>query len=113
MLAWRPSPRRPRSRHEESSGRDSRHQSALAVSRVRRHHRGGSMSDVYDVVIVGTGAGGSTMALELATRGLKVLSLEYGPNVAPGQLMSMEMFYQAFRRVPYKDLKPWLHGRPE
>ena len=71
------------------------------------------MSEVYDVVIVGTGAGGSTMAMDLTQRGLKVLSLEYGPDVRPSQLMSMEMFYQAFRRVPYPELKPWLSGRPE
>jgi choline dehydrogenase-like flavoprotein len=71
------------------------------------------MSEVYDVVIVGTGAGGSTMAMELTARGLKVLSLEYGPDVKPSQLMSMEMFNQAFRRVPYPELKPWLSGRPE
>jgi choline dehydrogenase-like flavoprotein len=71
------------------------------------------MSEVYDAVIVGTGAGGSTMALQLSTAGLKVLSLEYGPDVRPSQLMSMEMFNQAFRRVPYPELKPWLSGRPE
>ncbi len=71
------------------------------------------MSEVYDAVIVGTGAGGSTMAMELTGKGLKVLSLEYGPNVAPNELMSMELFHQAFHRIPYKDLKPWLGGRPE
>jgi choline dehydrogenase-like flavoprotein len=71
------------------------------------------VSDHYDVVIVGTGAGGSTIAMELTRHGVRVLSLEYGPQVEPTQLMSMEMFYEAFRRVPYADLKPWLTGRPE
>lgn len=71
------------------------------------------MSEVYDAVIIGTGAGGSTMALELTRLGMKVLSLEYGPNVSPSQIMSMEMFHDAFRRMPYSDLKPWLGGRPE
>lgn len=71
------------------------------------------MKDVYDAVIVGTGAGGSTMAMELTGKGMKVLSLEYGPNVAPEQLMSMELFHQAFRRSPYRELKPWLGPRPE
>jgi choline dehydrogenase-like flavoprotein len=71
------------------------------------------VSEIYDAVIVGTGAGGSTMALQLSTGGMKVMSLEYGPEVRPSQLMSMEMFNQAFHRVPYPELKPWLSGRPE
>ncbi len=67
----------------------------------------------YDVLIVGTGAGGSTMAMDLTRRGLRVLSLEYGPHVPPTELMSMEKFHEAFRRIPYPKLKPWLQGRPE
>ncbi len=67
----------------------------------------------YDVIIVGTGAGGSTMALELTSRGLNVLSLEYGPMVPPHKLMSFENFHDAVRRIPYRELKPWLQGRPE
>jgi len=72
-----------------------------------------STKQEYDAIIVGTGAGGSTMALELTTRGMKVLSLEYGPMVPPHKLMSLENFHEVVRRVPYRELKPWLQGRPE
>jgi choline dehydrogenase-like flavoprotein len=72
-----------------------------------------SAQEVYDTVIVGTGAGGSMMALELTRKGLKVLSLEYGPAVPSYQLMSFEPFYQAFRRIPYAKLKPFSYDRPE
>ncbi len=68
---------------------------------------------VYDAVIVGTGAGGSTTALQLSRAGMKVLNLEYGPSVSPVDLMSFESFQEAFQRIPYPKLKPWLQGRPE
>lgn len=37
------------------------------------------MDDRYDVIIIGTGAGGGTLAYRLANRGKKVLVLERGP----------------------------------
>ena len=33
----------------------------------------------YDVIIIGTGAGGGTLALKLAASGKRVLLLEWGP----------------------------------
>lgn len=36
------------------------------------------MADAYDVIIIGTGAGGGTLALELAPFGRKILLLERG-----------------------------------
>ncbi|PRY14619.1 GMC family oxidoreductase [Kineococcus rhizosphaerae] len=40
--------------------------------------------DVVDVVVVGTGAGGAPLLSELARRGLRVVALEAGPNLEPG-----------------------------
>lgn len=37
------------------------------------------MSDHYDAIIIGTGAGGGTLAYKLAPSGKKVLILERGP----------------------------------
>jgi len=37
------------------------------------------MSDLYDAIIIGTGAGGGTLALHLAQAGKKILILERGP----------------------------------
>ncbi len=39
---------------------------------------------IYDVIIVGTGAGGATVARELSLKGLKVLMLEKGKSNQPG-----------------------------
>ena len=43
-----------------------------------------------DVVIVGTGAGGATLAYELARRGREVLMLERGSHVAPAEFTENE-----------------------
>ena len=52
----------------------------LRETRVTRLHKGTGMADDqhYDVVIIGTGAGGGTLGHRLATSGLKVLWLERG-----------------------------------
>ena len=57
---------------------DARH---VRETRVTRLHKGTGMADDqhYDVVIIGTGAGGGTLGHRLATSGLKVLWLERGP----------------------------------
>lgn len=63
-----------------------------------------SRDKVYDVILVGTGAGGGLVAHVLATRGVEVLNLEYGPPVPTEDLGSFEMYHEAFRRLPYEQL---------
>lgn len=63
-----------------------------------------STAPQYDVVLVGTGAGGGMVAHFLATHGVQVLNLEYGPWVPNEELGSYEKFYQAFARMPYSEL---------
>ena len=43
------------------------------------------MNDHYDVIIIGTGAGGGTLLNKLAPSGKRILVLERGPFLA-GQL---------------------------
>jgi choline dehydrogenase-like flavoprotein len=41
------------------------------------------MEDIYDIVIIGSGAGGSPIAHQLALKGKRVLMLEKGPLILP------------------------------
>ena len=43
------------------------------------------MSDSYDVIIIGTGAGGGTLAHRLADTGKRILMLERGDYLPPEQ----------------------------
>lgn len=43
---------------------------------------------IYDVIVIGTGAGGSTVAKDLALNGRKVLILEKGCNQDDGSYVS-------------------------
>jgi choline dehydrogenase-like flavoprotein len=45
----------------------------------------------------------------LATHGVKVLNLEYGPSVPMEDLGSFEMFHEAFARLPYPELRRALY----
>jgi len=47
--------------------------------------------DVVDVVVVGTGAGGSPLLARLAERGLRVVALEAGPNLDPDDFINDEV----------------------
>jgi len=49
----------------------------MRVGRVVLHPRG--MSNPYDAIVIGTGAGGGTLALQLAKAGKNILILERGP----------------------------------
>jgi len=55
-----------------------------------RENFGGGFEKSYDLIIVGTGPGGATVAREMSKRGKKVLMLERGPHRIPdGKLMSV------------------------
>jgi choline dehydrogenase-like flavoprotein len=50
---------------------------------------GGGFEKSYDLIVVGTGAGGATVAREMSKRGKKVLMLEQGPHREPdGSILS-------------------------
>ena len=64
-----------------------------------RDHRGPLTLDC-DVVVVGSGAGGSVIATELAASGLRVIVLEEGPRVEGplhGQMRPSESMRHAWR----------------
>src|SRR5262245_29982433 len=48
------------------------------VNRVNRVNGGGSMAEQYDVIVIGSGAGGGTLAHTLAPSGKRILLLERG-----------------------------------
>ena len=56
------------------------------------------------VVIVGSGAGGGTLANELCQRGVRVVLLEAGPRLTHDDFVNDE--WQAFTRVVFPALKP-------
>src|SRR5262245_46759996 len=70
------------------------------------------MSTRYDVIIIGTGAGGGTLAHHLAPSGKRILLLERG-----GWLMREKQNWDAdavFVRNRYVSMGKWLdkHGQP-
>ena len=52
---------------------------------------GGDFEKYYDLIVVGTGPGGATVAREMSKRGKKVLMLEAGPHRIPDGKMSSVM----------------------
>jgi choline dehydrogenase-like flavoprotein len=67
------------------------------------------MSDRYDVIIVGSGAGGSAAAYKLARAGRRVLLLEKG--VALPRDGSTLDTRQVFKAGKFKNREPWRDGR--
>src|SRR5438552_462613 len=64
----------------------------------------------YDVVIVGAGVSGNTIAMQLGLAGKKVLILEAGLAVPDSREQYMENFYRALAKTPESPY-PALAGR--
>jgi choline dehydrogenase-like flavoprotein len=66
-------------------------------------------SERYDVIIVGSGAGGAAAAYKLARAGRRVLMLEKGRHLpTDGSTLDTR---QVFKEGKYKNKEPWLDGR--
>lgn len=61
-------------------------------------------TSAYDVIVVGTGCGGSCSAYRLAHAGLRVLNLEYGPEHEESDIGSLELYADAYVRLGYAQL---------
>ncbi|HYZ26304.1 MAG TPA: GMC family oxidoreductase [Geminicoccaceae bacterium] len=66
-------------------------------------------SERYDVIIVGSGAGGAAVAYKLARAGKRVLMLEKGQQLPRGG--STLDTRQVFKEGKYKNKEAWLDGR--
>ena len=55
------------------------------------------------VVVIGSGAGGGTLAHELTTRGVKVVCLEAGPHLEPQDWINNE--WEAFNQMAWLDMR--------
>ena len=64
-----------------------------------------SMQDAFDVIVVGSGCGGSLSVHRLVHSGARVLNLEFGPEYAEEDLGSFEQYYDAYPRLGYATLK--------
>ena len=63
------------------------------------------MTTDFDVIVVGSGCGGSMSVHRLVHAGARVLNLEYGPEFAEQDLGSFEQYYDAYPRLGYAALK--------
>jgi choline dehydrogenase-like flavoprotein len=66
------------------------------------------MTDPYDVVVVGSGAGGAAAAYQLVNAGQRVLMLEKGdPLPRDGSTLDVK---QVFKEGRFKNTEPWVDG---
>src|SRR5262249_19868564 len=68
----------------------------------------GSMADAFDYIVVGSGAGGGTLAARLAEAGRSVLLLEAGGD--PRQLSGTNDYQPGINRLPDDYDVPAFHG---
>jgi glucoside 3-dehydrogenase (cytochrome c) catalytic subunit len=61
--------------------------------------------DDFDVIVVGSGCGGSCSVHRLVHSGARVLNLEYGPEYEETDLGSFEQYYDAYPRLGFAALK--------
>ena len=65
-------------------------------------------SEPYDVIVVGSGAGGAAAAYRVAKAGARVLMLEKGHQLPrDGSTLDTK---QVFKEGKYKNKEPWLDG---
>ena len=67
------------------------------------------MSQLYDAIIVGSGAGGAATAYRLARAGRRVLLLEKGGHL-PTDGSTLDTM-QVFKEGKFKNKEPWRDGR--
>ena len=67
------------------------------------------MSELYDAIVVGSGAGGAAVGYKLAMNGRRVLLLEKGDEL-PRDRSTLDV-RQVFREGRFKNSEPWIDGR--
>src|SRR4029079_11255494 len=107
-----------RSRGAGRLGRDRLQQSARDPACAGLGVYGDRVKDRFDVVVVGSGAGGGVVAGELAQRGRDVLLLECGPHLTAADFTrweakaTHELFWpMRFAPLPDGDVLAFLAGR--
>ncbi|MFO1112464.1 MAG: GMC family oxidoreductase [Rhodospirillales bacterium] len=69
------------------------------------------MSELYDAIVVGSGAGGAAVSYKLVNQGRRVLLLEKGP-VLPRDRSTLDV-NDVFREGRFKNREPWTDSRGE
>ena len=64
------------------------------------------MSTQYDIIIIGTGPGGGTLAYKLAPSGKKILLLERGPYLPREQMVPFELWFHLAGQSASSDCSP-------
>jgi len=67
------------------------------------------MSELYDAIVVGSGAGGAAVSYKLAMNGRRVLLLEKGPEL-PRDRSTIDVT-EVFREGRFKNHEPWVDSR--